>query len=208
LAPQLTVTDEEVQLTAEKFGLADLIGGGFLLLGLNPGAEHNPAKRWPADRFIEAAALVQRHVKCRWLVFGNRAEAALSEKIAADIAYEAERPPTSGRLPPDRAAVNLAGRTSLRELMALLRLCRVLLTNATGPMHVAAALGTPVVATFGSTVPEIAGPGLSGDPRHRLLKANAPCSPCFLRECPIDLRCLTDISVEQAAQAMMELLNR
>ena len=208
LPPRLEVSEEEVRRTAGKFGLTDLMGGDFLLLGLNPAAGSAPAKRWPADRFIEVAALVQRRVKCRWLVFGGLTEAALAEKVAADIAYEAERPPTSGRLPPDHATVNLAGKTSLRELMALLKLCRVVLTNSTGPMHLAAALDTPVVATFGSATPEHAGPGLPGDPRHRLLKSDVPCSPCFLRECPIDLRCLSGISVEQVAEAVVDALHR
>ena len=104
---------------------------------------------------------------------------------------------------PQSAILNLAGQTSLRELMALLKLCRVLLTNDTGPMHVAAALGTPVVVPFGSTSPELTGPGLPGDPRHRLLKSDAPCSPCFLRECPIDFRCMNGISVERVVEAVL-----
>jgi len=88
--------------------------------------------------------------------------------------------------------------------MAMLKLCRVLLTNDSGPMHVAAALGTPVVAPFGSTSPELTGPGLPGDPRHRLLKSDAPCSPCFLRECPIDFRCMNGFAVEQVVAAVIE----
>ena len=88
--------------------------------------------------------------------------------------------------------------------MVLLKLCRVLLTNDSGPMHVAAALGTPVVVPFGSTSPELTGPGLPGDPRHRLLKSDAPCSPCFLRECPIDFRCLNGISVERVVEAVLQ----
>ena len=107
-------------------------------------------------------------------------------------------------LNPQSAIFNLAGKTSLRELMALLKSCRVLLTNDTGPMHVAAALGTPVVVPFGSTSPELTGPGLPGDPRHRLLKSAAPCSPCFLRECPIDFRCLTGISVASVVDAVIQ----
>jgi heptosyltransferase-2 len=106
------------------------------------------------------------------------------------------------------SATNLAGQTSLRDLMSLLKLCRVLLTNDTGPMHVAAALGTPVVVPFGSTSPELTGPGLPGDVRHRLLKSDAPCSPCFLRKCPIDFRCLTGISVERVVEAVLEAINQ
>jgi heptosyltransferase-2 len=70
-------------------------------------------------------------------------------------------------------------------------------------MHVAAALGTPVVVPFGSTSPELTGPGLPGDARHQLLRANVPCSPCFLRECPIDFRCMTGISVDHVVTAVL-----
>ena len=99
----------------------------------------------------------------------------------------------------------LAGKTSLRELMSLLKLCRVLLTNDTGPMHVAAALGTPVVAIFGSTSPELTGPGFPNELRHQILKSDAPCSPCFLRECPIDFRCMNGIGVEQVVEAVLNV---
>jgi heptosyltransferase-2 len=92
--------------------------------------------------------------------------------------------------------------------MALLKCCRVLLTNDSGPMHVAAALGTPVVAPFGSTSPELTGPGLPGDARHRLLKSGAPCSPCFLRECPIDFRCMTGITAERVVDAVLDAQSR
>ena len=104
------------------------------------------------------------------------------------------------------SVVNLAGKTSLRELMALLKLCRVLLTNDSGPMHVAAALGTPVVVAFGSTSPELTGPGLPGDPSHHLLKANAPCAPCFRRACPIDFRCMTGINVGGAVEGVLQAI--
>jgi heptosyltransferase-2 len=102
--------------------------------------------------------------------------------------------------------VDLAGRTSLRELMAVLRACRLLLTNDTGPMHVAAALDVTVVVPFGSTSPELTGPGLPGDPRHRLVRSDAACTPCFLRECPIDFRCLLGITAERVAAEVLDAL--
>jgi heptosyltransferase-2 len=208
LPPRLEVSDDEVQAVAKKFGLAEALAGDLPLLGLNPGAEYGPAKRWPVERFIETVVQVQRRVRGRWLVMGGPAEAPLAEKIAAAIRYEAERPPTFGRLQPDQAALDLAGRTSLRELMALLKACRLVLTNDTGPMHVAAALGTPVVALFGSTAPELTGPGLPGDLRHVLLTADAPCAPCFRRACPIDFRCMNGLGVERVVAAVLEVLNR
>ena len=98
--------------------------------------------------------------------------------------------------------------TTLRELCAALKACDVLLTNDSGPMHVAAAVGTPVVVPFGSTSSALTGPGLpeedSGS-RHQLLSAGAVCSPCFLREGPIDFRCMTGISAGMVAEAVLRV---
>jgi heptosyltransferase-2 len=189
LAPQLTVTLEETESARKKFRLEKIAGP---ILGLNPGAEYGPAKRWPAERFIAAAKEIQRQTNCAWLIIGGRGDQQLTAQIASAIHDS-------------RFTIHdLAGRTSLRELMSLLKLCRGLLTNDTGPMHVAAALGTPVVVPFGSTSPELTGPGMPGDPRNRLLKSGAPCSPCFLRECPIDFRCMNGISVERVVEAVLQ----
>jgi heptosyltransferase-2 len=163
---------------------------------LNPGAEYGPAKRWPADHFIAAAQQIQKQTNCTWLLFGGKSDAAITSQIAA--AFHASR----------ITHHDLSGQTTLRELMALLKTCDVLLTNDTGPMHVAAALGTPVVVPFGSTSPELTGPGLPGDVRHKLLKSDAPCSPCFLRECPIDFRCMKGIGVEKVVASAVEALKR
>jgi heptosyltransferase-2 len=192
LAPRIEVEPGEIKSVCERFELPPDVP----CFGLNPGAEYGPAKRWPAERFIAAAQEIQKRTPCLWLLFGSKNEMELASRIQAGIG--------SSKL----AARNLAGQTSLRELMALLKFCRVLLTNDTGPMHVAAALGTPVVVPFGSTSPELTGPGLPGDMRHRLLKSDAPCSPCFLRECPIDFRCMNGIAVERVVAGVFESLNR
>jgi heptosyltransferase-2 len=101
---------------------------------------------------------------------------------------------------------NLAGRTTLHELCVALSLCSAVLTNDTGPMHLAAAAGSRVVVPFGSTSPELTGPGLPGDTRHRLLKSEAVCSPCFRRECPVDFRCMRDIAVGRVVEAVLAVL--
>jgi heptosyltransferase II len=196
LAPLLYVTLEEIAVTKKKFGLEDTPGP---ILGLNPGAEYGPAKRWPVNRFIAAALAIQKQTNCTWLLFGGKQDEVIANQIQSAIGTAR---PTFGR----QSAINLAGKTTLRELMALLKSCDVLLTNDTGPMHVAAALGTPVVVPFGSTSPELTGPALPGDPRHFLLKSDAPCSPCFLRECPIDFRCMNGIGVERVVEAVIEAL--
>jgi ADP-heptose:LPS heptosyltransferase len=192
LAPQLTVTPAEVAAAKKKFGLEKIDGP---IIGLNPGAEYGPAKRWPVEKFIAAAKEIQQRTNCTWLLFGGKNDQPLTAQIESAIGNR-------------QSAANLAGQTSLRDLMSLLKLCRVLLTNDTGPMHVAAALGTPVVVPFGSTSPELTGPGLPGDVRHQLLKSDAPCSPCFLRDCPIDFRCLNGISVERVVEAVLEAINQ
>ncbi|MGB7747844.1 MAG: lipopolysaccharide heptosyltransferase II [Verrucomicrobiia bacterium] len=191
LPPALFVAPDEIEAAKKKFGLNVI---GRTIFGLNPGAEYGPAKRWPVEKFIAAAREIQQRTNCVWLIFGGKGDIALTGQIAA--ALHASR----------FTFHDLSGRTSLRELMALLKLCRVLLTNDSGPMHAAAALGTPVVVPFGSTSPELTGPGLPGDPRHRLLKSDAPCAPCFLRKCPIDFRCLNGISVERVVEAVLETL--
>jgi len=191
LAPELVVLPPELVAVRQKFALPEHAGP---LVGLNPGAEYGPAKRWPVDRFIAAALAVQARYPVNWVLFGGPNDVATAGQI--ETALRAAK----------AAVFNLAGRTTLRELMAALKLCRVLLTNDTGPMHVAAALGTPVVVPFGSTAPELTGPGLPADPRHRLIRSNVPCAPCFLRECPIDLRCLHGIPVGQVAEYVLELL--
>jgi heptosyltransferase-2 len=189
LPPQLFVTPEEIEMARKKFGLDKISGPVF---GLNPGAEYGPAKRWPVDRFVLAAKEIQQRTGCVWILFGGKGDLQLCERIESEIQNSKFK------------IQNFCGQTSLRELMALLKLCRVLLTNDTGPMHVAAALGTPVVVPFGSTSPELTGPGLPGDGRNRLLKSDAPCSPCFLRKCPIDFRCMNGISTGRVVEAVLD----
>ncbi len=188
LPPQLFVTADEIEAAKKKFGLGEIMRP---ILGLNPCAEYGPAKRWPIERFVAATREIQKRTNCAWLIFGSKNDAPITNQIASAIHDS-------------RFTIHdLSGKTSIRELMSLLKTCRVLLTNDSGPMHVAAALGTPVVVPFGSTSPELTGPGLPGDLRHRLLKSDALCSPCFRRECPIDFRCMNGISVERVVEAVL-----
>ena len=189
LRPRVEVPDDEVQAVKQKFSLS----GDARYFGLNPGAEYGPAKRWPKERFLEVGTEVQRRTGCRWLIFGGRSDAPLTSEIASALR---ERFPSA---PP----LDLAGKTTLRDLCALLKHCRLLLTNDSGPMHVAAALGTPVVAIFGSTSPGLTAPGLPGHSRCFVLQAEVACSPCFLRECPIDFRCMKQIEVVQTVEAVL-----
>ena len=165
--------------------------GGWRRVGLCPGAEYGPTKRWPAERFAEAAKLVSAQVACEWTIFGVAKDAPHAETIQAALGEHCE---------------NLVGKTTLAELMATLRRCDVLLTNDTGTMHLAAYLGVPVAAVFGSTDPVLTAP-LVPPERLRILRRQVECSPCFLRECPLDLRCLHAVTPEMAAAGVMELLS-
>jgi heptosyltransferase-2 len=192
LAPQLFVAPEEIEAVKEKFNLNKIKNPIF---GLNPGAAYGPAKRWPVEKFIAAAKEIQQKTNCVWLLFGRKGDIQIANQMVSAIHHS------------PFTIHNFAGKTSLRELMSLLKLCRVLLTNDTGPMHIATALGTPVVVPFGSTSPELTGPGLPGNARNQLLKSDAPCSPCFLRECPIDFRCMNGINVDRVVEAILQVVN-
>ncbi|MBI5384644.1 MAG: lipopolysaccharide heptosyltransferase II [Verrucomicrobia bacterium] len=194
--PKLVVPDSAVAAVRQRFGLASANDAAAPLFGLNPGAEYGPAKRWPRERFVAAALELRHHTHCRWWIFGGPADAPLAESIAAEISSADKSSPEVAR--------SLAGQTSLHELCAALKACSVVLTNDTGPMHVAAAVGTPVVVPFGSTSPELTGPGLPGDSRHRLLRSSVPCAPCFRRECPVDFRCMDGLAVASVVQAVIE----
>jgi heptosyltransferase-2 len=170
---------------SQGYGLA---GKHQTLIGLCPGAEYGPAKRWLPERFAEAAAKITAQSSAQWILLGTKNDDAIGEQIAAAIADH---------------CVNRIGQTTLDQLIVELRQCRLLLTNDTGTMHLAALLGVPVVAVFGSTEPRLTGPLGNG---HIILRHHVECSPCFLRECPIDFRCMKAVSAEEVAGAVLSLL--
>ena len=195
--PRLSVSPVEVRRVKLQF-LRDL-PLDIPWFGLNPGAEYGPAKRWPVDHYVQAATLLARRTGCGWLVLGGPKDQPLASEVADGLRRAA--------VP---MVVNLAGKTTLRELCAVFKACALVLTNDTGPMHLAAAVGTPVIVPFGSTSPELTGPGLpqSPDSPHILLRAAVPCAPCFLRHCPIDFRCMRGISVNQIVEAALTVFKR
>ena len=204
--PFLAVTEDEVKSVQERWQIPPV--STRPLFGLNPGAEYGPAKRWPKERFIAAAIEIQKQTNCRWLLVGGKSDVPLANEIEAQVASVQSREKHDERSSNDSAILNLAGATTLRELCALLKICRLLLTNDTGPAHVAAAVGTPVIIPFGSTSPELTGPGMPGDQGNHFLRSNAACSPCFLRECPIDFRCMASISVREVVETVLKASHR
>jgi len=165
-----------------------LLGESGPWIGVNPGAAYGTAKRWPPERFAAAAALVARRTGARVAIVGASSERPLAESIAAQIG-------PSARV--------LCGETTLAELVGVLRRLRLLLTNDSGPMHLAAALGTPLVAVFGSTDWSETAPVSE---RARVVREETDCAPCRLRECPIDHRCMTRVAVGRVAERALELL--
>lgn len=182
LPPRITVAPERGQRVQSRLG--ELKGP---LVGLCPGAEYGPAKRWPKESYIELARELQRRWQAEVVLLGSHHDASTTGAIAKGVGG---------------AVRDWAGQTSLGELAAVLQRCRVVVGNDSGPMHLAAATGTPVVALFGSTSPYLTAPGLPGDSLHDVLYHQAPCSPCFLRECPADFRCLKNLSVSEVLAAV------
>lgn len=157
-------------------------------LGLCPGAEYGPAKRWLPERFAEAATAISAQSKAKWILFGTNKDKAIGDTISTVLGEN---------------CVNRIGQTTLDDLINELRGCRALLTNDTGTMHLAALLGVPVVAIFGSTEPALTGPIGNG---HIMVRHHVECSPCFLRECPIDFRCLKEVTIPEVVNAVMSIL--
>ena len=158
-------------------------------IGLVPGAEYGPTKRWFPERFAEVIRAVSASRDCEWVLFGVQKDAPLGEEILRNFTG------------PHR---NLIGQTSLAELIAELRACDLLLTNDTGTMHLAAFLGVPTVSLFASTEPALTGP--LGE-HHRVIRHHVSCSPCFLRECPLDLRCMKAIEPAEVIATIESALN-
>lgn len=181
LAPAIHVDGIEVTQACEKFGIQR---DRTPLIGINAGAEYGPAKRWPIEYFIETMITLSQSIPCRFVLFGGKNDAETAAKMSSEISGTSQAGSCS--------IINVAGQTSLRELCALAKACQLFITNDTGPMHVAAAVGTVVVAPFGSTSAALTGPWPAT--RHHLLEADVPCSPCFLRQCPIDFRCMHQIT--------------
>ncbi len=154
------------------------------VLGLCPGAEYGPAKRWPAEYY---ACVARAKLDQGWEVwlFGSEKDAPVTRAIQEH---------TRGR------CLDLAGRTALAEAIDLLALCTAVVTNDSGLMHVAAALDRPVVALYGSSDPHHT-PPMSA--HATVLYRGLSCSPCFARECPLGhLNCLRDIKPEQVLAAL------
>jgi heptosyltransferase-2 len=180
---------------ARQAGAAHLsaLGVAAPVIGISPGAAYGDAKRWLAERFAESGRQLAGELGASVLVLGSAAERPLCETVAEPL----RRAGIEAR--------NLAGETSLREFIDLAAVCRLFLTNDSGAMHVSSALGVPTVAVFGATDDTTTGP--TGE-LARVVRQDAECSPCLLRECPIDHRCMTRVAAAAVTAAASVLLSR
>lgn len=183
-APRIVVDESELREADRLVGAP----GTRQLCALAPSAEYGPAKRWPAERFIETAKRLAAEQNVKWVVLGGPNDLPVCNPITAAIG---------------ESAINLVGKTNLRQLCAVLARCRLLLTNDSGAMHVGYAVGTKVLALFGSTEPSATGPVGEG---HVVVRHKVDCSPCFLRECPIDFRCMKRIAVDEVVDRATDML--
>lgn len=158
-----------------------LIPGMYVVMA--PGARGAP-KRWPAGRFGEVAAALP----LRTIVIGSRGDAALGREVEAA---------SGGK------ALSIAGKTGLPALVEVIRQSSLMVCNDTGPMHIAAALGVPVVALFGPTNPAQTGPYGT---LQRVIRAGSPCAPCYRKGCKT-MECMTMIKVKEVQKAVNELLS-
>lgn len=154
------------------------------LIGLNPGAIFGGAKRWPSDRFAKIGDWAAEKWGARVLVLGSRNETDICNSLCSSMTHR---------------ALNLCGRTSLGEAMGIIGLCRFFVTNDSGLMHIAAALGVPTLAIFGPTDHVATGPR---GPAARIIKHDIECAPCLKPECPRDHRCMLSIEPEEVWEEM------
>ncbi len=160
-----------------------------LRVAIGAGASYGSAKCWPPPRFVELASRLQAQNGADVILFGTAAESAVSKAIAAGM-----------RQPP----IDLTGKTAIADLPALLSQCHLFIGNDSGAMHVAAAVGLPVVAIFGPTDPLGTAPVT---PRCTIVQEKPYCSPCFLRRCPTDHRCMTKVTPDMAEAAVRPWLS-
>lgn len=187
-APRIYLAEKEL-MQAQELLKQHGVSQKSRIVGINPGATYGSAKCWLPERFREVTLRLLQDKDIFIIFFGDQTTASLVKEICQG-------------LPP--SVINLAGLTSVRELASLIYQCDVLLTNDSGPMHIADALQKPVVALFGSTSEVVTGPYRSGVIIHK----HVDCSPCYQRKCPIDFRCMKKIETDEVIREIQTILKK
>ncbi len=172
----------------EELAWARETAGDGATIAINPGAAYGSAKRWLPERFAAVGDMLAKRMNGRVILVGGPSERDVGREIAGAM----ETPP-----------LNLIGETSVRRMMALLSISSLMITNDSGPMHVAAAFDVPIVAIFGSTDHSTTSPLSS---RCRVVRKEVECAPCLLRRCPTDHRCMRSIEVSDVLEAAWDLM--
>jgi heptosyltransferase-2 len=162
------------------------------LIGVHPGSTNSRAKRWSPLGYARAAREIADARGGRIVVLSGAGEDELADAVREALVSDGGESP-----------IMLAGKCSLGALMGILSRLSLLLTNDSGPMHLAAALGTPTVGVFGPTDPTETGPAGS---HTRVARERVDCSPCLFRDCPTDHRCMERLSPERVVEASLGLL--
>jgi heptosyltransferase-2 len=184
---EIQATSDE-RATARRLLNAEGISNDKPFLVLNPGAAYGSAKRWHEDRFAAVAETLSVELGMHVALIGSESERSIGEQIRDRMT---------------QPAAVLTGKTSLETLIGVLAESSLMITNDSGPMHIASALGIPTVAVFGSTDERVTGPC---GPRTRVVKRAVECSPCLLRKCPIDHRCMNAVTIEDVCSVARALL--
>lgn len=186
IRPKLYLTDKEKEY-AKRILKSKGVAENNIIIGVAPGASYGPAKRWMTDRFREVAKRFIRNYGAKIIVFGGKDDSGICKSVLNDS-----------------EGLNLAGKIDLRESIALMHKCNLFITNDSGPMHIAAALGIPTVAIFGSTDPSLT--GSIGD-KVVVIKKGIECSPCFERVCKYGhYNCFKMIAVDDVYEASIRLI--
>jgi len=186
---RLSVTNTEMQQAEQMLADKNISTDDFII-GINPGAAFGSAKRWYPDRFAEVANRLADMWAAKVVIFGGPKETDIAGQIEDYMGGK---------------CLNLAGKTSMRELMALIKRCNFFVTNDSGPMHIAAAFGVPLVAIFGSTDHVGTGPLTNNAV---IVRKSIDCAPCKLRECPKDHRCMAAIAAKDVIEAATALFHK
>lgn len=178
----------ELACTPDENAWAEHALGTGRWAAVNPGAAYGSAKRWHPERFAAVADRIAEDYGFFILLTGGPGETEIGNEIEAAMR---------------RRPLNLIGKTSIRQMMALISRCRLMVTNDSGPMHVAAAFGVPIAALFGPTDHTTTSPLASS---FRVVRRPAECAPCLKRKCPTDHVCMTAITPEDVLEAVRSLL--
>ena len=176
-------------VTADEQAWAKSVVGEDPVIAVNPGAAYGSAKRWIPERFAAVADQLAQRYQARIVLTGGPGEKEIGRDIASAMHHD---------------VINMVGQTSVRQMMALLANSRLLVTNDSGPMHVASAFDIPIVAVFGSTDHTTTCPASE---RVRIVRKETDCAPCLLRQCPTDHRCMTAIEAQDVFSAACALLD-